>query len=74
MCTRAEEEVWCLLHRDKSPLGFQETRFTHRWKGMRGDSDLKLSLSKSHPIGLDFLVFQLETAIGIQLKLGFKAI
>lgn len=68
--------MWCLLLGDKSPLGFQVTGFTQRWKGVdfveRGDSDLKLSLSSSHSIDLDFLVFQLETAIGIQLKLGFK--
>lgn len=36
----------CLLHRDKSPLGFQETGFIQRWKGVdfveRADSDLKV--------------------------------
>lgn len=37
-----------------------------------GDSDLNLLLSSSHPIGLAFLVFQIETGVGIQVKFGLE--
>lgn len=37
-----------------------------------GDSDLNLLLSSSHPIGLAFLVFQIEMGVGIQVKFGLE--